>query len=44
VVFVPLEDSTADVDLRAAWRPDDQNPALKAVLAEVMKLNATTPA
>jgi DNA-binding transcriptional LysR family regulator len=38
VAFVPLQDSTLDVDLRAAWRPDDPNPALKAVLAEIMNL------
>lgn len=39
VVFVPLEDSTADVDLRAAWRRDDKSPALKAVLDEVISLD-----
>ncbi|MFF1385254.1 LysR substrate-binding domain-containing protein [Arthrobacter sp. NPDC058288] len=39
VVFVPLEDSTADVDLRAAWRRDDTSPALKAVLDEVVSLD-----
>jgi DNA-binding transcriptional LysR family regulator len=39
VVFVPLEDSTADVDLRAAWRRDDTSPALKAVLDEVISLD-----
>lgn len=39
VVFIPLEDSTADVDLRAAWRRDDTSPALKAVLNEVISLD-----
>lgn len=38
VVYVPLEDTTTDVDLRAAWRTDDTNPAVKAVLHEVMNL------
>lgn len=42
VVFVPLEDSTADVDLRAAWRRDDTSPALKAVLDEVISLDGAT--
>jgi DNA-binding transcriptional LysR family regulator len=42
VVFVPLEDSTADVDLRAAWRRDDTSPALKAVLDEVVGLDGAT--
>ncbi|QCB98019.1 LysR family transcriptional regulator [Arthrobacter sp. PAMC25564] len=44
VVFVPLEDSTADVDLRAVWRRDDTSPALKAVLEEVISLDNTTAA
>lgn len=35
VVFVPLESSTADVHLRAAWRRSDSSAALKAVLNEV---------
>ncbi|GAP54506.1 HTH-type transcriptional regulator AlsR [Arthrobacter sp. Hiyo6] len=39
VVFVPLDDATADVDLRAAWRRDDTSPALKAVLEEVISLD-----
>lgn len=38
VVFVPLEDTTTDVDLRAAWRTDDTNPAVRAVLHEVTNL------
>ena len=38
VVFIPLEDATADVDLRAAWRRNDTSPALKAVLEEVISL------
>ena len=42
VVFVPLEDSTADVDLRAAWRRDDTSPALKAVLDAVISLDEAT--
>jgi DNA-binding transcriptional LysR family regulator len=42
VVFVPLEDSTADVDLRAAWRRDDTSPALKAVVDEVVSLDGAT--
>lgn len=41
VVFIPLEDSTADVDLRAAWRRDDTSPALKAVVDEVVSLDGT---
>ncbi|WP_024820731.1 LysR substrate-binding domain-containing protein [Arthrobacter sp. 31Y] len=44
VVFVPLEDFTTDVDLRAAWRRQDPNPALRAVLAEVMSLDDTAAA
>lgn len=43
VVFVPLEDSTADVDLRAAWRRDDSSAVLKAVLDEVISLDEATP-
>lgn len=39
IVFVPLEDATTDVDLRAAWRRDDASPALKAVLEEVGSLD-----
>jgi DNA-binding transcriptional LysR family regulator len=42
VVFVPLEDSTADVDLRAAWRRDDSSAVLKAVLDEVISLDDAT--
>jgi DNA-binding transcriptional LysR family regulator len=42
VGFVPLEDSTADVDLRAAWRRDDTSPALKAVLDEVVSLDGAS--
>jgi DNA-binding transcriptional LysR family regulator len=46
VVFVPLEDATADVDvyLRAAWRRHDNNPALKAVLDEVISLDEAASA
>ena len=38
VVFIPLNESTPtlDVDLRAAWRRDDNSPALKAVLDELL--------
>jgi DNA-binding transcriptional LysR family regulator len=41
VVFIPLNESTPslDVHLRAAWRRDDQNPALRAVLDELLTLN-----
>jgi DNA-binding transcriptional LysR family regulator len=38
VVFVPLDESAADVALRAAWRRDDRNPALRAVLGELLTL------
>ena len=31
--FVPVRDRTLDVDLQLAWRADDDNPALHAVLA-----------
>lgn len=39
VVFVPLEDSTDTVHLRAAWRRDDSSAALRAVLKEVIDLD-----
>jgi len=39
VVFVPLDAVAPDVDLRVAWRRTDSNPALKAVLDEVLKLD-----
>ena len=41
VVFIPLNESTPslDVHLRAAWRRADQNPALRAVLDELLTLN-----
>lgn len=44
VVFIPLNESTPslDVHLRAAWRRDDQNPALRAVLDELLTLNDGT--
>lgn len=38
VAFVPLTESTPDVDLRAAWRTDDKSPALHAVLDELLDL------
>lgn len=36
VAFVPLQESPRDVDLRMAWRRDDDNPALHAVLQEAL--------
>lgn len=42
VVFIPLsasQSSSDDVHLRAAWRRDDQSPALRAVVQELMRLN-----
>lgn len=42
VVFIPLEDSIDNVDLRAAWRRDDSSAALRAVLNEVIGLDETT--
>ena len=39
VVFVPLNDTTADVDMRAAWRRDNTNPALRVVLNKVVTLD-----
>ena len=41
VVFVPLDASAPDVHLRAAWRRDDKNPALSAVLAQLLALDVT---
>lgn len=38
VVFVPLEESSQDVDMRMAWRRDDPNPALRGVLQEALVL------
>lgn len=35
IEFVPLADPTLDVDLRLAWRTDDDNPALHTVLTLV---------
>ncbi|WP_430334563.1 LysR family transcriptional regulator [Rhodococcus sp. ACT016] len=35
VVFVALDETTPDVDLRVAWRREDANPALHAVLSVV---------
>ncbi|MFW0790476.1 LysR substrate-binding domain-containing protein [Gordonia sp. CPCC 205333] len=40
VSFVPLADEAPDVDLRAAWRRDDSNPALRAVLDAMFALRA----
>ncbi|WP_207841197.1 LysR family transcriptional regulator [Williamsia soli] len=39
IVFVPLDEGSLDVDLRAAWRRSDPSPALRAVLDEVLALN-----
>ena len=41
VVFIPLEQSAPapDVDLRAAWRKDDTNPALRVVLTELFTID-----
>lgn len=43
VVFVALDqtglDETLAVDLRVAWRTGDTNPALRAVLGELLKLD-----
>jgi DNA-binding transcriptional LysR family regulator len=41
VVFVPLDESSPDVDMRAAWRTDDAGPALRAVLNELFDVSAT---
>lgn len=45
VVFVPIDEtpldadlSPLDVDLRVAWRRDDNTPALRVVLDEVLRL------
>jgi len=35
IVFVALDETTPDVDLRVAWRREDANPALHAVLSVV---------
>ncbi|MEU0468853.1 LysR substrate-binding domain-containing protein [Amycolatopsis sp. NPDC006131] len=42
VVFVPLDTSPQDVDLRAAWRRDDVNPALHVVLEDMLRLGSAT--
>ncbi|PYI39465.1 LysR family transcriptional regulator [Arthrobacter psychrolactophilus] len=42
VVFIPLENSTPDVHLRAAWRRNDSSAALKAVLNEVGSVDTAT--
>lgn len=38
VAFIPLADDAPDVDLRAAWRRNDTNPALRAVLEALFAL------
>lgn len=39
VAFVPVDDPAPDVDLRVAWRRNDRNPALLAVVEEVLRLD-----
>jgi DNA-binding transcriptional LysR family regulator len=42
VAFIPLDEpvpNAGDVHLRAAWRRDDTNPALRAVIHELMALD-----
>jgi DNA-binding transcriptional LysR family regulator len=42
VVFIPLDESVpaaSDVHLRAAWRRDDESPALRAVVHELLTLD-----
>lgn len=39
VVFVPLDNTAADVDMKAAWRSDNSNPALPVVLRKVVGLD-----
>jgi len=44
VVFIPLDESvpaSGDVHLRAAWRRDDDSPALRAVVHELLTLEDT---
>lgn len=36
VSFVPLKEQGTDVDLRAAWRSDDESPALRVVLRHIV--------
>jgi DNA-binding transcriptional LysR family regulator len=45
VVFIALNESTPtlDVHLRAAWRRDDESPALKAVLDELLAFEDAAP-
>ena len=38
IAFIPLDAPPHDVDLRAAWRREDRNPALRAVLDELLAL------
>ncbi|MBY3985612.1 LysR family transcriptional regulator [Rhodococcus fascians] len=40
VVFVPLDDVSTDVDMRATWRRDNTNPAVKVVLRVVNGLDS----
>jgi DNA-binding transcriptional LysR family regulator len=46
VMFVPLDEAASeanDVHLRAAWRRDDQSPALRAVLDQLLVLDDAAP-
>jgi DNA-binding transcriptional LysR family regulator len=42
IAFLPLDAQPHDVDLRAAWRRDDKNPALRAVLDELLALESAS--
>jgi DNA-binding transcriptional LysR family regulator len=44
VEFIPLQDQTLDVNLQLAWRSDDANPALAAVLSLADEFLSPTPA
>ena len=39
VDFVPLEESTGDVDLRMAWRRTDRNLAIQVVVEDMLRLD-----
>jgi hypothetical protein len=39
-----LDESSPDVDMRAAWRTDDDEPALRAVLDELFEVCASSVA
>jgi DNA-binding transcriptional LysR family regulator len=44
VVFVPLDESAPDVDLRAAWRTGDRGSAVRAVLEELFAISSSAAA